>query len=212
MTKNGIDLRGMIDRLFPTKYDFVGMLWEQAQTVVRGIDSLISQMKSDGSVQDDELIRIDRALDDSRHKMESVLLEAFTTPFDRRDIYSIAHQMGEVSDFVVSTQAEMKSLELKPDKPLIAMTEMLRKGMAKFADALKDVQDDPIRAEGLIREIRKAEHEIENIYIEALKQVMSKGDAIEAIRRREIYHHMKDAGRALGQAVDILHRIIVSIV
>ncbi|MEM4263196.1 MAG: DUF47 domain-containing protein, partial [Thermoplasmata archaeon] len=90
MTKNGIDFRGMIDRLFPTKFDFVGMLQEQALTVVRGIDALLAWMKSDGSVQDDLLIRIDGALDDSRHKMESALLEAFTTPFDRRDIYSIA--------------------------------------------------------------------------------------------------------------------------
>lgn len=211
MTKNGIDLRGLIDRLFPTKFDFVGMLQEQAFTVVKGIDALLAWMKSDGSVQDDLLIRIDGALDDSRHKMESALLEAFTTPFDRRDIYSIAHQMGEVSDFIVSTKTEMLSLNIRADESLIGMTKTLRKGMAKFADAIKDVQNDPVKAEGLIREIRKAEHEIENIYIEALKQVMSKGDAIEALRRREIYHHMKDAGRALGQAVDRLHRIIVSI-
>jgi len=212
MSRNGIDFRAMIDRLFPPKYDFPKMLHEQACTALKGVDRLLDWMKSDGSINDDELMRIDMALDDSRHRMENALLEAFTTPFDRRDIYSIAHQIGEVSDFVVSTQTEMKVLGVTADEPLIRMTETLRTGMARFSDALCDVQDDPVKAERLIREIRKAEHEIESIYIEALAKVMSKEDAIEALRRREIYHHMKDASRALGLAVDILHRIIVSIV
>ena len=35
------------------------------------------------------------------------------------------------------------------------------------------------------------------------------GDAMEALRHREIYHHLKDASKYLDNAVDILHRIIV---
>lgn len=211
MRKGGIDSRGMIDRLFPQRYDFMMMLCEQAATVVKGVESLLSWMTSDGGVESDELVRIDRALDDSRHRMENALLEAFVAPFDRRDIYSIAHQMGEVSDFIVSTRAEMISLGVKADEPLKRMTEAMIKGMNGFRQSLTCVQADPVRAENIIREIRKVEHDIEGIYIDALAQVLRKGDAVEALRRREIYHHMKDASRSLGLAVDILHRIIVSI-
>lgn len=209
--KDGIDFGGLIDRLFPPKYDFVKMLGEQASMVVKGIEALSSWMTSDGEFESDELIRIDRALDDSRHKMENALLEAFTTPFDRRDIYSIAHQMGEILDFIVSTRAEMKVLGVKADEPLTRMTNALNKGMKEFAQSLASVQTDAIAAENKIREIRRVGHEIEDIYMEALAQALKNGDAVDAIRRREIYHHMKDASRALGLAVDILHRIIVSI-
>lgn len=209
--KDRIDFGGLIDRLFPPKYDFVKMLGEQASMVVKGIEALSSWMTSIDEFESDELVRIDRALDDSRHRMENALLEAFTTPFDRRDIYSIAHQMGEILDFIVSTRTEMKALGVKADEPLMRMTEALNKGMKEFAQSLASVQTDAIAAESKIREIRKVGHEIEDIYINALAQVLKNGDAVDAIRRREIYHHMKDASRALGLAVDILHRIIVSI-
>ena len=57
--------------------------------------------------------------------------------------------------------------------------------------------------------MRKAEHEIERIYIAAMAALFKRGEASEAMKKREIYHHLKDAGRELGAAVDILHRIIV---
>jgi hypothetical protein len=39
--------------------------------------------------------------------------------------------------------------------------------------------------------------------------VFLRDDAMDALRKREIYHHIKDASSYLDNCVDILHRIIV---
>jgi hypothetical protein len=36
-------------------------------------------------------------------------------------------------------------------------------------------------------------------------------DAMAALRRREIYYRLRDAGRALRATVDILHKAVVAI-
>jgi hypothetical protein len=34
---------------------------------------------------------------------------------------------------------------------------------------------------------------------------------MDVLKRREIYHHLRDAGRALQNTVDILHTVVVGI-
>jgi len=43
-----------------------------------------------------------------------------------------------------------------------------------------------------------------------MKDLFDEQDAIRALKNREIYHHMRDAGRNMAATVDILHRIIVA--
>jgi uncharacterized protein len=62
-----------------------------------------------------------------------------------------------------------------------------------------------------IREAREAIHTLDDRYIAAMKELFASGEAIDALKRREIYHHLRDAGRALRDTVDILHQAVVGI-
>jgi len=53
---------------------------------------------------------------------------------------------------------------------------------------------------------------IDDVYIHGMAVLFDQEDAIEALRKREIYHHLRDAGRALRLTVDILHHAVVGLI
>jgi len=201
---------GVFGRLFPPKYDFHQMLVDQAVEMTAGTKALHDWLKAGILSEPNEIVKKEKSVDDMRHSMEELLMVAFSTPFDRREIYSISHQMGQILDFAVSTYLEMRAFVVHPDDAMLGMASSLHRGTDLFVEAMRSVTSDPPCAEKLIRDIRKTEHEIENIYIEAMAEAFRRADAPEAMKKREIYHHLKDAGRALSSTVDILHRIVVT--
>lgn len=197
-------------KLFPPKYDFHQMLVDQASELNSGIEALNIWLKQGIQSESGEIVKREKTLDGMRHAMETLLMEAFSTPFDRREIYTISHQMGQIMDFAVSTHLEMRAFGVHTDDAMLSMARSLGTATKLFIDALSLAMKDPVGTETVIRDIRKSEHEIENVYIEAMGDLFRKGDAFDALRKREIYHHLKDAGRALSSTVDILHRIVVA--
>jgi len=53
---------------------------------------------------------------------------------------------------------------------------------------------------------------IDKTYVRNMALVFTNDDPIMAMKKREIYHHLKDAGRNLSITVDVLHRIIVGLI
>ena len=70
--------------------------------------------------------------------------------------------------------------------------------------------DEPLVGES-VRQGRAALHRIEDAYIDGLAEIFRGTDAMEALRRREIYHHLRDGGRALRGTLDVLHRAVVGL-
>jgi len=91
-----MDKRNILDRFFPVKYDFYGMLNKQAEINMLGVDRLHKWLTSRSKEEREELLRYVKEADEVRLNMESKLIEAFITPFDREDIYSISVEMDRV--------------------------------------------------------------------------------------------------------------------
>jgi hypothetical protein len=70
---------------------------------------------------------------------------------------------------------------------------------------------DREKAEEMIRQGREAYHNIEDVYIAGLAKLFRTGDAMNAIKTREIYHHLRYAGRALRDTLDILHNALIDL-
>jgi uncharacterized protein Yka (UPF0111/DUF47 family) len=198
--------------IFPQKYDFHGMLQSQAEKNLEGVKALTDWLRmNDLNVPPSDLERIEQEADDIRHRMESLLLEAFSTPFDRQDIYQISRQMDYILNFCLSTAIEMRAFGVHPDEAIISMATNLQHGTGEVAEAISIMAKEPAKADSMIRELRKWEREIEVLYVTGLASVLLAQDPIEVIKKREVYHHLKDAGRALSITIDILHRIIVEL-
>jgi uncharacterized protein Yka (UPF0111/DUF47 family) len=201
----------LADRIFPPKYNFYHMLRAQAEETAAGVKELLDWLKAGAMDPPDKLSAIEMHADDLRHELEFRLQEAFSTPFDRQDIYSISRQMDQIINFSLSTAVEMRAFGVKPDEAIMTMADSLWHGALQLATAVEIMHRESNRAPGLIREMRKRAHEIEDTYINSMAQVLSQNDAILALKKREVYHHLLDAGRNMNTTVNILHRIIVTL-
>lgn len=204
-----MDKRNIFDRFFPVKYDFYGMLNKQAELNMLGIDTLHKWLSSRSKNEKEELLRYVKEADEVRLDMESNLIDAFTTPFGREDIYSISVEMDKVIEFAKSTLESMEAYEVEPNYIIIDMVEKLKEGMDFLFESLTILESNPIKAQENIIKMRETHVEIERIYRDGMAEVFKCNDPMHALKQREVYHHIKDASANLEYTVDIFHRIVV---
>lgn len=198
--------KGLLDGLFPPKFDFHAMLVSQAESTVKGVELLLSALKGKRDHHLDELVELDRRTDELRHDMERKLGEAFSTPFDRQDIYSMSRQLESVMNFARTTLVEMDAFDVESDRCMLDMSEHLLVGTREITEALRVLSAGLDKTDIIIKVLRKEEELLEETYILGMREVFLLPDHMMVLKKREIYHHLKDAGRALGASADILHR------
>lgn len=203
--------RGILNAIFPAEYDFEGMLAHQAERTLAGVRIFAGWLDETPLTKPAVLEKVEAEVDELRYRLEEKLLEAFSTPFDRQDIYSLSRQMDYILNFSRETATEMHAFRVEPDEHIRNMVRGLLAGTEQVCAAVSVISHDRVRVEQAIREARRAMRAIEADYIAGMQNLLNSGDPMTALRKREIYHHLRDAGRALRSTVDILHKAVVGI-
>jgi uncharacterized protein Yka (UPF0111/DUF47 family) len=198
--------------LFPVEHDFFKMLEEQSGTTREGVEAFCNWLERSEDAQGLEVLTKEREADSEHRHLESVLVKAFSTPIDRGDLYDISRQLDHMLDHVRDTIHEASALGVLPPQPNYArFAAPLRAAVRAVAACVSKFGDDPRSAEALIPEIREGTKRVRAIYYDCLHEIAHETDVNLALRRREVYHHLKDAGVMLDRTADVLHRIIVRI-
>ena len=188
------------------------MLQEQSKTNYQVIHALEKWVKDRDVTDYNDLFIKKNEADKIRFKLENDLVEAFTTPFDRQDLYSISVQMNKIIDCSVSILKTIKALNIEVDSTIIGMSSLLSKGSLELSEAILVLESNPTEFQSKIENIRIAQNLMEEIYISGLSDLFSHNDAITILRYREVYSYLKEAAILLGGTVDIYHRICVRMI
>lgn len=202
---------GLFSALFPREHDFYAMLESQAERTVDGVRALTIWFDDEPPDNPVELGRIENEVDLMRHVMEENLIASFSTPFDRQDIYSISRQMDYILNFAMDTAKEMYAFGVKPDAAIRAMAGQLLAGTECIARGVRALDSDKKVVEEEIRQARNLYNALEEEYIAGMAELLKTTDAMQALRTREIYHHIRDAGRAMRDTLDILHNAVIDL-
>ncbi len=203
--------KGIFESIFPTEYDFEAMLIIQAEKTLECVHILVEWLEKT-PLEDPLLLRqMETSVDAMRYDMEEKLLASFSTPFDRQDIYSLSRQMDYIVNYSYEVAREMYAFGVMPDDAVISMAKALLQGTRCAVAGVKVMGTNRKKVEDLIRSARNSMHTIDDQYIHSMSDLLRTDDAMDAIRKREIYHHMRDAGRALRTTVDILHHAVVGL-
>ncbi|MBZ9686866.1 DUF47 family protein [Clostridium estertheticum] len=202
----------IIDRLFPANCDFYEMLNKQAEINAFGVDMLHKWLSSGSDEDKQKLLVYVKEADEARMSMESKLIEAFTTPFDRVDIYSISIAMDKIIKYSKSTLLSMEAFEVAPDDTITSMVGKLKEGTDFLLESINILKNNPIKSQENIIKIRATHTEVEQLYRDGMSIVFKSSDPMNAIKHREVYHHIKDASLNLEDTVDIFHRIVVRLI
>lgn len=204
-----MDKRNIFNRFFPVKYDFYGMLNKQAELNMLGVEMLYKWLSSRSKNEKNELLRYVKEADEVRLDMESKLIEAFITPFDREDIYSISVEMDKVIEFAKSTLESMEAYDVEANGVIINMVGKLKECADFLFESLTILESNPIKSQQNIIKMRETHVDVEQLYRDGMAEVFKGNDPMHALKQREVYHHIKDASANLEYTVDIFHRIIV---
>lgn len=200
------------ERLFPIKRDFYEMIRDQAQASTNVVEYLSQWIGSRSETDYQRLLREADRADSCRFTMEENLIEAFATPFDRQDIYSLSVEMDRIVEYAKSTQAEMEAFEVVADPIILYMLQQLKEGTDQLVEAIDLLKEDPRKSQIQIGNIRKAQLTIEAKYRAGMVELFKSPDLMHALRYREVYHHIKDAAIHLGYTTDVIHKIVVRVV
>jgi uncharacterized protein Yka (UPF0111/DUF47 family) len=204
--------QSIFNSIFPREYNFEEMLGEQADKTLTGVETLVVWLNSSPLTDPAHLVQIEEEVDTMRHRMEDKLINSFSTPFDRQDIYDLSRQMDYLLNFSKETAIEMYTFGVGADKTILAMAEALLRGTSFTVEGVKVMNTQKNQIEDLIRKASDADHEIETLYVAGMAELFRTDDPMNALRKREIYHHLRDAGRALRRTLDILHHAVVGLV
>jgi len=204
--------RNIFNSIFPREYDFEEMLAEQADKTLSGVETFVIWLNSTPLSAPVHLVQVEEEVDAMRHRMEDKLINSFSTPFDRQDIYDLSRQMDYLLNFSKETAIEMYTFGVGADKTILAMAEALLRGTSCTVKGVKVMNTSKKMVEDLIRKASDADHEIESLYVAGMAELFRTDDPMNALRKREIYHHLRDAGRSLRRTLDILHHAVVGLV
>jgi hypothetical protein len=203
--------KNVFDAFFPREYDFEAMLAIQSDWTVAGVKTFVAWLGTHPLSNPHELERLENEVDTMRHDMEDKLIQSFSTPFDRQDIYSISRQMDYILNFSKETAKEMYAFGVQTDPTILVMANHLLNGTECISRGIKKLNSDKDAVEQEIRHARDTYNTMEEIYISGMTELLSTNDAMYALRTREIYHHLRDAGRTMRDTLDILHNAVIDL-
>jgi uncharacterized protein Yka (UPF0111/DUF47 family) len=202
---------GLLDRIFPVEHDFEQMLGEQAIQTRTGVEAFLDWLEHNPDGEPVEMERLEDRVDAMRYDLEEKLKDAFSTPFDRQDIYGLSRQMDYILNYATETAREMYVFSVLPDRTILGMTKALIRGTELVCEGVHEMSGSQKRNREIIREARVVMHEIEDFYIRGIDELFRNADPVGAMKKREVYHHLRDAGRALRGTVDAFHKAVVGI-
>lgn len=198
--------------LFPVKRDFYKMIREQAIATTNGVKKLYNWLNSRSEKDQKLLFSQANEADRIRFSMEENLIEAFATPFDRQDIYSLSVEMARIVACAISTLQAMEAFVVLADPVIINMVQQLVIGTDQLAEAVAGLKTDPLKSIIQIVKIRKVELTIQEQYRAGMVELFKNADSMYAMKYREVYRHIQDGAMHLGYTTDVLHKIIVRVI
>jgi predicted phosphate transport protein (TIGR00153 family) len=191
------------------KADFSGMLHAQAEKVLEGLDALHGWAQELEGAKSSRVKEVERESDELRRILIEELNQTFVTPFDREDIFSLSRAIDDVMDYADRTVDEMEIYEVKPNRYIIEMIDILRKAAHELSDAIRLIQKYPSIALEHATKVKACENEMENTYHRALADLFKGTDTVYMLKMREIYRHLSNAADRGDEAANLIGDIVV---
>jgi len=194
---------------FHKRYDFFGLLLEQARVTEEGLKLLVEFAQNPSENLGVQVDQAEKRADEVRRRLIDALNRTFVTPLDREDIFSLSRAVDDMVDYAKSTVEEMVLFQVHPNRHLQDMATVLFEGAQHITRAIASLAHMPGDIQGHIILAKKSENKMEHLYREALAELFKTPDVVTIIKMREIYRHLSNAADRGDEAADILSDILV---
>ena len=203
----------LVDFFKPRRDNFVKLLIEQAECVVKGLEALLAYTRDGDETFAKVVCRMEKEADEVRRILIDELNRTFVTPMDREDIFALSRAIDDILDYAYSTVDEMQILHVTPNTYVQRMVSLLYDAATEVHLAMLRIKDHPSVATDHAQRAKALENRVESIYREAIAALFE-GPAepehiVEMLKLREIYRHLSNAADRGDEAANIISDVVV---
>lgn len=196
-------------KFFRWRRDFVKMLLSQAEKTEEGLAALVEFIKNPSEEKGKSVERLEEEADELRRILVDELNQAFVTPIDREDIFSLSRAIDDMIDYAKSTVEEMLLFCVASDNHLRMMSDALYSASKDITAAVRIIKTHNRACFDHVIRAKKTENLVEHIYREALVELFKNSDVVMILKVRELYRHLSNAADRGDEAANIIGDILV---
>ncbi len=185
----------------PETPDVLAMLRRQLALTIEGMDALVAWANGDPKAAH-TVRELEHRADDVKRELQRALVEAFTTPYDAEDLYTLGRGIDWILNLSKDAVRESEVMDCPPDAALAAMAVLLREGVGYLDDAVAGLQQHRADATAAADEAIKAERKLERVYRRAMGDLLAVEDLREVAARRELYRRFSRIAELLTEVAE----------
>lgn len=185
----------------PQNPDVLATLREQADVTLAGARAFASW--ADGDLAQEAQVRsCEHKSDEVRRRLSQQLRQAFSTPVDQEDLFTLSERLDAVLNGLKNVVREADSSALEPDAPIAAMAGEIVNAVQHLRTAMGHLDRDGDVATSEADAAASSERRMEKIYRRATRDLIAVDDLREVVSRREFYRRTLEIGERLTRVAD----------
>lgn len=192
----------------PESPDLLGLLAQQGEVTIRGMDALAAWAKGDLD-QGATVRQVEHLADAASREVLKALKDAFVTPISPEDIYEISERLDAVLNAAKNLVRESELLAMGPDPAMAEMADLAALGVRHLVAGIPSLASDPDRATTCADASIRQQRSIEHVYRRAMSALLDMEDLREVTGRRELYRR---CARMADRMEEVAHRVWYAVV
>lgn len=192
----------------PETPDVLATLHEQAAVTRQGMSAFVAWAAGD-TAQADVLRQAEHDADDVRRRLAQQLRNAFTTPVDQEDLFTLSERLDTVINMAKNVVREAELLGVDPTPITGRLADEALAGVDNLAAAFDALLDDPDVPTARADAATKCGRHMEKLYARGILEVSSLADFHEAVAMREHYQRCLRIGEAIELVADRIWYAVV---
>lgn len=185
----------------PQNPDVLQTLRQQADITLAGAIAFASWAGGD-LTQQAQVRACEHQADKARRQLSLQLRQAFSTPIDQEDLFTLSERLDAVLNGLKNVVREADSSQLEPDAAIADMASEIATGVQHLRMAMHHLDKDGDVATREADAAVSAERRMEKIYRDAMRGLLAVDDLREVLSRREFYRRTLDIGERLTRVAD----------
>lgn len=200
--------RGRARWFLPENGDVLGMLGQQVEVTIRGMDAFAEWGRGNAELGD--VVRAaEHEADDRKRDLMVLVRDSFTTPLDPEDLFELSRGLDEVLNGAKNTVREAEALAMTPNNLTGQMCDLLAEGVRCLGAAFAALGKDPVTANDQAAAAVKTQRNLERTYRRAMAKLAEKEDMREVVGRQELYRRLAGISDNIMEVAD---RVMYAIV
>jgi len=192
----------------PQTPDVMHTLMAQADVTVTGAIAFASWAGGDVT-QEAQVRACEHQADGFRRQLSLELRQAFSTPVDQEDLFTLSERLDAVLNGLKNVVREAESYALQPDAAIAAMASEIATGVQHLRRAINHLAEDGELATREADAAVSAERRMEKIYRDAMRGLVAMDDLREVVARGELNRRTLEVGERLTRVADRIWYAVV---